>query len=121
MTCRPARWCVVAGAWVLAAPLLAQVPQSRTDPNGVAIPYPRVRLLQGPEDAPGTTAWLRVHDPFLLYELGRDLVNREFSAAEGAFGRSGDLSVPLYASGPDRSGKPARFARDNTPSCASCP
>lgn len=106
------------------ADISSQVPENDKDPNGVRIPYARIRLVHS-EDAgqKGTTAFLRAYDPYLLYQLGRDLVQRQFTLADGAYGRSGELSVPLYAgaevSGANH-GSDARFARDHTNSCGSC-
>ena len=107
-----------------AADTSSQVPVGDKDPNGVRIPYARLRLVHS-DDArqKGTTAFLRAHDPYLLYQLGRDLVQRQFTLADGAYGRSGELSVPLYAGGEVRRsshGSDARFARDHTNSCGSC-
>src|SRR5919112_3480085 len=83
-----------------AADTSSQVPEGDKDPNGVRIPYARVRLVHSDDPRQeGTTAFLRAHDPYLLYQLGRDLVQRQFTLADGAYGRSGELSVPLYAGG----------------------
>lgn len=107
-----------------AADTASQVPEGDKDPNGVRIPYARVRLVHSADvRQEGTTAFLRAYDPYLLYQLGRDLVQRQFTLAEGAYGRSGELSVPLYAGGEVRGpnhGSDARFARDHTNSCGSC-
>jgi hypothetical protein len=118
---------VACGALLLfarAADTPSQIPEGDQDPNGVRIPYARVRLVHS-DDArqEGTTAFLRARDPYLLYQLGRDLVQRQFTLADGAYGRSGELSVPLYAGGEVRGpnhGSDARFARDHTNSCGSC-
>jgi hypothetical protein len=89
---------------------------------GNAIPYPRIHLVASQDRTRvGTPAELRVHNPFLLYQLGRDLVNRQFTAAEGAFGGSGELNVALYAD--QRSiedVRRARFARGHAASCGTC-
>src|SRR5258708_29337919 len=64
----------------------AQVVYDAADPNLVAMPYPRVRLVHSMDHAQrGATAHLRAEDPFLLYQLGRDLVLRQFTQAEGVY------------------------------------
>jgi len=101
-----------------------QVVYDAADPNGTAMSYPRVRLVHSSDSSLlGTTANLREFDPFLLYQLGRDLVHRQYTFAEGLYGRSGELTVPLYVQGQskaDDSVVPARFARDHAASCDSC-
>jgi len=110
--------------FIRAAGTFSQVPEGVEDPNGVRIPYARVRLVHSDDPRrEGATAFLRTYDPYLLYQLGRDLVQRQFTPADGAYGRSGELSVPLYAGGEVRGpnhGSDARFARDHTNSCGSC-
>ena len=101
-----------------------QVVQDAVDPNGVAMPYRLVKLVHSRDvSLRGTTADLRTHDPYLLYQLGRDLVHHQFKLSEGLYGRSGELSVPLYIEtypGSIPRAVPARFARDHTSSCDSC-
>lgn len=58
---------------------------------GRSVKTPRVRALHGPAYLPGSTPWLIEHDPWLAYQRGRELCQREFSAADGAFGESGRL------------------------------
>lgn len=104
------------------SPVGAQVPQSAGDLLGNAIPYPRIHLAASRDRSQvGTPVELRANDPFLLYQLGRDLVNRQFTASEGAFGGSGELDVTLYAD--QRSvedASRARFARGHAASCGTC-
>ena len=124
----PGRWYVVAVAVATAAGAMAlhgQVAQNARDPFGIAIPYRLVHLAHSVDvREEGTTAHLRAKDPFLLYQLGRDLVNRQFELKHGILGRPGDLSVPLYV-GATRSnvvhgGSATRFARDHAASCGMC-
>jgi hypothetical protein len=104
---------------LMALPAAAQIVEKRDDPMGVSIAYPLVHLVHSRDPAAeGTTGYFRAHDPFLLYQLGRDLLHRQFRREDGVYGRTGELSVPLYAVGPD-SGV-ARFARDHTASCGFC-
>ncbi len=101
----------------------AQITENPKDPFGIAIPYPRVRLLHsGDPRQEGTSAHLRAYDPFLFYQTGRDLLHRQFSLAHGVLGQSGALAVPLYVGSTARlvHGAPARFARDHSASCGMC-
>lgn len=104
--------------------LSSQVARSDHDPNGVAIPYPLVHLVHSHDASlEGRTAWLRANDPFLLYQLGRDLTNRIYSRSEGAVDRSGELNVPLYIGEQgtvDAARTAVRFARDHAASCGFC-
>lgn len=111
-------------ALAFAGTVFTQVPEDARDPNGTAIPYPFVHLVHTTDRRQlGGTASLRNSDPFLFYQLGRDLLQRQFSLAQGAYGRSGELSVPLYRGAnpglTDRSAT-ARFARDHVNSCGLC-
>lgn len=108
--------------WNLAV-IRAQIAESTEDPTGVSIPYPFVHLVHSRDAArEGTTAHLRAYDPYLLYQLGRDLLNRQFAFRHGVYGRSGELSVPLYVGRADAPvhGGVARFARDHASSCIFC-
>lgn len=115
--------CVVAGL-LLVGPVFSQVAQSSYDPNGIAIPYRRVRLVHSEDiKLKGSTGNLRAFDPFLFYQLGRDLITRQFSIKEGLYGRSGERSIPLYIGAKVQEynqGSDARFSRDDTASCCSC-
>jgi Di-haem oxidoreductase, putative peroxidase len=106
----------------------AQVAENAGDPTGIAIPYPLVHLHHSNDvDLEGTTGYLRAKDSYLLYQLGRDLVNRQFELKHGVLGRSGELSVPLYVgmAGVTQNtvsvhGGSPRFARDHAVSCGMC-
>ncbi len=99
--------------------LPSQVMQSDTDPNGVSIPYPFVHLVHSMDASlVGATGWLRTNDPFLFYQLGRDLTNRIYLLREGALDRPGEMNVPLYIG--ERGTAAVRFARDHAASCGFC-
>lgn len=99
----------------------SQVPEDPFDPNGVAIPHRFIHLVHTTDvRQKGGTAYLRSYDPFLFYQLGRDLVQREFTPSLGAYGRPGELSVPLFPNGIVVRDDDARFARDHTSSCGIC-
>jgi hypothetical protein len=103
--------------------LEAQIAESPDDPTGVSIPYPLIHLVHS-EDAtqPGSTGDFSRRDPFLFYQLGRDLLNRSFQLSHGVYGRPAELSVPLYVDedeGPQH-GALSRVARDHTSSCGFC-
>lgn len=114
---------VALGLLLLAAPAKAQIAESREDPTGVSIPYKFSHLVHSADRSwAGATGELRNDDPFLFYQLGQDLVNRQFRLEQGVYGRTGEKSVPLYI---DRAAIPAhggsaRLARDHTASCGFC-
>ncbi len=117
----------VASALVLGTlPGRAQIAESAEDPTGVSIPYPLVHLVHSTDPGlEGATAQLLRDDPFLLYQLGRDLLQRQFRLEHGVYGRTGEQSVPLYverrgAGGAASHGAPSRFSRDHTASCGFC-
>jgi hypothetical protein len=112
---------------LLAVRGVAQVWENPRDPTGILIPYRLVHLVHSPHPAlKGATADLRSRDPFLFYQLGRDLVNRQFELKHGIYGQPGVLNVPLYARSSSTTstalvhGVPARFARDHSSSCGMC-
>jgi hypothetical protein len=102
--------------------LVAQIAENPQDPTGVAIPYPLVHLVHSRSiTEPGTSGHLRAMDPFLFFQLGRDLLHRQFQLRHGAYGQAGSLSVPLYVGPSERvHGGGARFARDHAASCGMC-
>ena len=104
-------------------PLAAQIVESADDPTGVSIPYPLIHLVHTEDPGlAGGTAYFGRRDPFLFYQLGRDLLNRAFQLQHGAYGRPAELSVPLYREDPEgpQNGPLARIARDHTSSCGFC-
>jgi hypothetical protein len=109
-------------ALAAASAVEGQVPESPGDPYGVALSVPLVHLVHTDDPAPqGGTAHLRAEDPFLLYQLGRELVQRQYTLDLGALGQSGELTVPLYVRrGPASSAPVARFARGHATSCGAC-
>lgn len=112
--------CALHGLLPGSAAGLPQLPTDPVDPTGTAVPYPRIHLRSDPRpDLPGTTGHLRAHDPFLLYQLGRHLVHRQFRPEEGAYGRAGAMDAPLYGT-PSAPPGPARFATDHANACGLC-
>jgi Di-haem oxidoreductase, putative peroxidase len=107
-----------------AAAVGAQVWENAQDPTGILIPYRLVHLIHSSDLAQaGTSGALRSGDPFLFYQLGRDLVHRQYTLAHGIYGQAGSLDVPLYVSDAQMvtiHGVPARFARDHSASCGMC-
>lgn len=128
------RYCVLATVGLVSLILVshgsairthAQVAEYALDPFGISIPYPLVHLIHS-EDVTkvGTVAYLRANDPYLLYTLGRDLVNRQFELRHGVLGRPAELTVPLYVGVTRQAslvhGAAPRFARDHAASCGLC-
>ncbi|HSF39628.1 MAG TPA: di-heme oxidoredictase family protein [Thermoanaerobaculia bacterium] len=104
-------------------PARAQIAETPNDATGVSIPYPLIHLVHSRDASPpGTTGDFSRRDPFLLYQLGRDLLNRQYQLSHGVYGRPGELSIPLYINDPEgpQHGALARIARDHASSCGFC-
>lgn len=84
------------------------------DLSGRSVKTPRVRAVHSWTIA-GSSGWLMRHDPWLAYQWGRELGNREFSQSEGAFGDSGRLSGKIL---PDQA--TPLMSRDHINSCIAC-
>lgn len=86
------------------------------DVSGRSVKNPRVRAIHSDDpSAVGGTAWLFERDPFLAYQLGRNLNFREFRERDGIFGpQVAQLSGPM----PD--GKTAKITANNQVSCLGC-
>lgn len=84
------------------------------DLTGRSVKTPRVRAVHGRE-LPGSSGWLMEHDPWLAYQMGRDLGLREFSRADGAFGDAGRLGGKVL----DDQATPM-MSRDHVNSCVAC-
>lgn len=86
------------------------------DVSGRSVKNPRVRAVHsGDPTLEGTTAWMLRHDPFLAYQLGRNLNFREFRERDGIFGlKIGQLAGPM----PD--GTTAKITANNQLSCLGC-
>lgn len=86
------------------------------DASGRSIKNKRVRAIhsRNPRDR-GSSGYFIAVDPFLAYQLGRNLNLREFRSRDGVF----DSSVAnLAATNPD--GVTAKITKDNQTSCAGC-
>ncbi len=70
------------------------------DLTGRSVKTPRVRAIHT-DDASlaGGTAYLIRRDPWLAYQRGRELTQREFGARDGVFGQSGHHAGPLLEDG----------------------
>jgi hypothetical protein len=118
------RLCVLATIWT-AMPLAAQLNErpgmlgsgsSACDASGRSIKDQRVRAISSRDpDAEGGTAWLFRNDPFLAYQLGRDVNFREFRERDGIF----DARVSNLA-GPMPDGVTAKITANNHTSCSGC-
>ncbi len=101
----------------------AQIAETPNDATGISIPYPLIHLVHSRDaNPPGTTGYFSRRDPFLFYQLGRDLLNRQYQLSHGVYGRPGELSIPLYVNDPEgpQHGALARIARDHASSCGFC-
>jgi Di-haem oxidoreductase, putative peroxidase len=86
------------------------------DASGRSIKSRRVRAIHSENaDLPGGTAYLIRKDPFLAYQLGRDLNFREFRLRDGVFSA---LIANLSGVNPD--GTSTKITANNHTSCLGC-
>jgi hypothetical protein len=86
------------------------------DPTGFSIKTPRVRAVCTTDpDLPGGTAYLFFKDPWLGYQRGRELFQREMRVRDGVGGEAGKLDGPALQDGSTK-----MLVRDNVNSCATC-
>src|SRR5438477_234110 len=70
---------------------------------GLAIKTPRVRVVHTTDPGqPGGSMYLQQADPWLGYQWGRNLTQREFRERDGVYGGSGKLDGLLLADGKTR-------------------
>ncbi len=84
------------------------------DLTGRSVKTPRIRAVHG-SVVPGSSGWLIKNDPWLAYQMGRDLGLREFSHADGVFGDSGRLGGKVL----DDQATPI-MSRDHINACVGC-
>lgn len=86
------------------------------DCSGRSVKNPRVRAVHTRDGAKaGGTAWMLERDPFLAYQLGRNLNFREFRRRDGVFDTQiANLGGPM----PDKT--TAKITSNNQVSCAGC-
>ena len=108
----------------ISLPLMSQMGEDSLEPNGTSSPNKFVHLFHSTDlSVDGGTQALRSTDPFLFYEIGRELVHRQFPVDQGVVSHPGQMSVPLFVSGgirPSAHGSDVRFARDHSISCDFC-
>lgn len=113
-------------ACILLSPLHAQYAErpdiagsgsQAVDVSGRSVKNKRVRGIHSDagSNMPGTTGWLLERDPYLAYQLGRNLNFREFRLRDGVL----DSNVSGLA-GPMPDGTTAKITRNNHVSCSSC-
>jgi hypothetical protein len=85
------------------------------DLTGRSVKTRRVRAIHGDPSKPGTAAYFIACDPWLAWQRGRELCQREFSAADGAFGETGKLDGKSL-----RDGVTKMMSRDHANSCIAC-
>src|SRR5260221_3468673 len=85
------------------------------DLTGRSVKTRRVRAIHGDPSKPGTAAYFIAKDPWLAWQRGRELCQREFSTADGAFGDSGRLDGKSLADGVTK-----MMSRDHANSCIAC-
>jgi len=95
---------------------LAGTGSADCDVSGRSVKNPRTRAIHTELPAlRGGTAWFLERDPFLAYQLGRNLNFREFRERDGVF----DARVSNLA-GPMPDGSTAKITANNQVSCAGC-
>ncbi len=86
------------------------------DLSGRSVKTRRVRAVHAADPLlEGTTGYFIGRDPWLAYQRGRELIQREFSAADGVFGESGKLDGKSL-----RDGSTKMMSRDHVSSCIAC-
>jgi photosystem II stability/assembly factor-like uncharacterized protein/mono/diheme cytochrome c family protein len=87
------------------------------DVTGRSVKDPRVRVVHTDDPAlAGGSRYLQDVDPWLAYQRGKNLTQREFRARDGAFGRVGSFFEPKLLG--DR--VTPRLGRDHVSSCGIC-
>ncbi|MFZ5877291.1 MAG: di-heme oxidoredictase family protein [Nitrospirota bacterium] len=87
------------------------------DVTGRSVKDARVRVVHSNDPAhEGTSRYLQDVDPWLAYQRGKNLTQREFRARDGAFGRAGSFFEPKLLG--DR--VTPRLGRDHASSCGMC-
>ena len=86
------------------------------DLSGLSIKIPRVRVVHttGPEKA-GGSMYLQQVDPWLGYQWGRTLTQRNFRERDGVYGKAGQLDGILLPDGVSR-----MMDRGHVSSCGAC-
>ena len=93
------------------------------DVSGRSIKNPRVRAIHTSDPALlGGTAHLLAKDPFLAYQLGRNLNFREFRDRDGTFAAASDQLVTgiSHMGGPMADDTTAKITTNNQTSCLGC-
>src|SRR3954454_15746063 len=122
----------LAAAWALA--ILFGLPRARADMSerpgnslddpidrphdlsGLSIKTPRVRIVHTTDPAKaGGSMYLQRVDPWLGYQWGRDLTQREFRERDGVYGDAGKLDGPLLPDGASH-----MMSRSHVSSCGVC-
>jgi hypothetical protein len=86
------------------------------DLTGLSIKNPRIRVVHTTDPAQaGGSMYLQQMDPWLGYQWGRNLTQREFRERDGVYGDSGKIDGPLL---PDGASK--MMDRSHVNSCAVC-
>jgi len=111
--------CAPATAQYAERPALAGLGLPAVDVSGRSIKNKRVRAIHEPDATqPGGTGWLFERDPYLAYQLGRNLNFREFRLRDGVL--SSDISEVTDLGGPMPDGSTSRITANNQVSCAGC-
>src|SRR5437763_15920016 len=86
------------------------------DLTGLSIKTPRVRIVHTTDpDKAGGSMYLQQADPWLGYQWGRNLTQREFRERDGVYGDAGKLDGPLLPDGATK-----MMSRSHVNSCAIC-
>ena len=70
------------------------------DLSGLSLKNPRCRVVHTTDPSKeGGSMYLQQEDPWLGYEWGRSLTQRNFTAKQGVYGNAGELAGPLLPDG----------------------
>jgi hypothetical protein len=86
------------------------------DLSGLSIKIPRIRVVHTTNpDKPGGSMYLQQVDPWLGYQWGRTLTQRNFRERDGVYGKAGQLDGILLPDGVSR-----MMDRGHVSSCGAC-
>ena len=101
--------------------------QDEVDASGRSVKNPRVRAIHTTDPSlQGGTSWFINRDPFLAYQLGRNLNFREFRSRDGVFSElhinafGSEVGGVAFTGGPMKDTQTDKITANNQTSCSGC-